>query len=84
MTRAQASPAPRRSPHAVRRWSASARLVRYRPVLARHGPVRARVAPYDAGAMPTPMCSSRSSWQFPLGTDYLGRDMLSRILAGTR
>ncbi|ONG58098.1 DNA-directed RNA polymerase subunit alpha [Pseudoroseomonas deserti] len=42
------------------------------------------VAPHDAGRIVdmdvfTPMTAA-----FPLGTDYLGRDMLSRILHGTR
>lgn len=45
------------------------------------GPV---VAPHDAAAIVDQDVFGPMSWQFPLGTDYLGRDMLSRILYGAR
>ena len=42
------------------------------------------LAPYDASTIVDPDVFGAYSWQFPLGTDYLGRDMLSRILCGAR
>jgi peptide/nickel transport system permease protein len=42
------------------------------------------VAPYGAGEIVAPDALGPMSAQFPLGSDYLGRDMLSRILYGTR
>lgn len=45
------------------------------------GPV---LAPYDAGAIVDQDVYSPLSAAFPLGSDYLGRDMLSRILWGAR
>lgn len=42
------------------------------------------VAPYDAGAVVGPRMFAPMSTAHPLGTDYLGRDMLSRILDGAR
>jgi peptide/nickel transport system permease protein len=42
------------------------------------------IAPYQAGAISSPDVFEPSSRAFLLGTDYLGRDMLSRILYGTR
>jgi peptide/nickel transport system permease protein len=42
------------------------------------------IAPHAVGAIVDQDVFSPISAQFPLGTDYLGRDMLSRILAGTR
>lgn len=42
------------------------------------------VAPYGAGRIASPDSYGEISSAFPLGTDYLGRDMLSRILYGTR
>jgi peptide/nickel transport system permease protein len=40
------------------------------------------VAPYDANAMPSDDYFGPLSLQFPLGTDYLGRDIFSRLLHG--
>jgi peptide/nickel transport system permease protein len=45
------------------------------------GPV---IAPHPAGTVVSPDIFEGSSWRYWLGTDYLGRDMLSRILYGTR
>lgn len=45
------------------------------------GPV---LSPHDAAALVDLDVFGPISWQFPLGTDYLGRDMLSRILYGAR
>lgn len=42
------------------------------------------VAPYSAGKVVDLDAFGPLSMQHPLGTDYLGRDMLSRILYGTR
>ena len=42
------------------------------------------IAPYKSGALSSMDVFAGSSHAFPLGTDYLGRDMLSRILYGTR
>ena len=42
------------------------------------------IAPYKSGALSSMDVFGGSSHAFPLGTDYLGRDMLSRILYGTR
>ena len=42
------------------------------------------VAPYPPGKIVSSDIFAGMSAKFPLGTDYLGRDMLSRILAGAR
>ena len=42
------------------------------------------IAPYDAGAVVGGGLFAPMSAAHPLGTDYLGRDMLSRILDGAR
>ncbi|SAL33404.1 ABC transporter permease [Caballeronia humi] len=42
------------------------------------------VAPYKGGALTSIDIFGSYSSAYPLGTDYLGRDMLSRILYGTR
>lgn len=42
------------------------------------------VAPYSAGKIVDMDVFGPISWKFPLGTDYLGRDMLSRVLQGAR
>ncbi|MDT8326616.1 MAG: ABC transporter permease subunit [Roseovarius sp.] len=48
------------------------------------------IAPYDpteqfrAATLRPPAWQTGGSWQFPLGTDPLGRDMLSRLLHGAR
>jgi peptide/nickel transport system permease protein len=42
------------------------------------------LAPYDAGAVIDYEVFKPVSAAFPLGTDYLGRDMLSRVLLGAR
>ena len=50
-------------------------------VMAAIGPL---VAPYSAGRVVDGDMLAPISRAFPLGTDYLGRDMLSRVLLGTR
>ncbi len=50
-------------------------------VMAVAGPL---IAPHDAGAIVDDDVFSPISAVFPLGTDYLGRDMLSRVLWGAR
>lgn len=42
------------------------------------------LAPYKEGALTSPFTLAPYSMAHPFGTDYLGRDMLSRILYGTR
>ena len=42
------------------------------------------LAPHDVGAVVDTDVFGDFSHAFPLGTDYLGRDMLSRIILGTR
>jgi peptide/nickel transport system permease protein len=42
------------------------------------------IAPYDSSAIQNADIFEGMSWKFLLGTDYFGRDMLSRILAGAR
>ena len=42
------------------------------------------IAPYDPGAVVGPRMFAPISAAHPLGTDYLGRDMLSRVLDGAR
>lgn len=42
------------------------------------------VAPYSAGKIVDMDVFGPISWKFPLGTDYLGRDMLSHVLQGAR
>lgn len=42
------------------------------------------LAPYKEGALTSPFTLASYSMAHPFGTDYLGRDMLSRILYGTR
>ena len=42
------------------------------------------IAPYDAAALIDDDVFGPISARFPLGTDYLGRDMLSRIVVGAR
>jgi peptide/nickel transport system permease protein len=42
------------------------------------------IAPYDPSAIQNADIFEGMSWKFLLGTDYFGRDLLSRILAGAR
>lgn len=42
------------------------------------------IAPYDAGRIVDTNVFGSISSRFPLGTDYLGRDILSRVLYGAR
>jgi peptide/nickel transport system permease protein len=56
-------------------------LVAFWLLVALLGPAIAR---HPAGAIVAPESFDVMSVQFPLGTDYLGRDMLSRILRGAR
>lgn len=42
------------------------------------------IAPYSAGHLVSPDILGPMTWSFPLGTDYLGRDVLSRVLLGAR
>jgi peptide/nickel transport system permease protein len=50
-------------------------------VVALVGPL---ISPHDVGEVVDPDVYGGFSWAFPLGTDYLGRDVLSRIIYGTR
>jgi peptide/nickel transport system permease protein len=42
------------------------------------------IAPYSAGHVASPDVLGPVTRAFPFGTDYLGRDMLSRVLSGAR
>lgn len=50
------------------------------PWIAPHDPLEQELR---AAKMP-PAWASEGSWEYPLGTDNLGRDLLSRIIYGTR
>jgi peptide/nickel transport system permease protein len=54
-------------------------IVSFWALMAIFGPL---LAPYDVNAMPSDGFFGPLSVQFPLGTDYLGRDILSRLLHG--
>jgi peptide/nickel transport system permease protein len=56
-------------------------LVGFWTAMAAVGP---HLAPYDVGRVVDLDVFSPASLAFPLGTDYLGRDMLSRVLAAAR
>jgi peptide/nickel transport system permease protein len=56
-------------------------IVLFWMVMALIGPA---IAPHDIGAIVSPDVFAPISAAFPLGTDYLGRDMLSRVLYGAR
>ena len=43
-----------------------------------------RITPYDPIFDQTPDIGSAPSWAHPFGTDRLGRDVLSRVLVGSR
>lgn len=42
------------------------------------------IAPYPSGSIVSQTVFGPMTWAHPLGTDYLGRDMLSRVLSGAR
>ena len=52
----------------------------FAPVIAPHDPLKQNLR----AAKQPPAWQEGGSWEFPLGTDTLGRDMLSRIIFGTR
>ncbi|CAE6732026.1 hypothetical protein R69927_01866 [Paraburkholderia domus] len=56
-------------------------LVTFWLIVAFIGPL---VAPYNGGTLTSTEIFGSYSTAYPLGTDYLGRDMLSRILYGAR
>ena len=49
-------------------------------VIAPHAPD----AQFRAASLQPPAWVARGSWQFPLGTDPIGRDILSRLIHGAR
>ncbi|ALU88155.1 dipeptide/oligopeptide/nickel ABC transporter permease [Herbaspirillum rubrisubalbicans M1] len=79
------APAPTTAPKRVRRHSNMAwigmGIVGFWILMAILGP---SISPYDATAIVDTDVFTGMSHKFLLGTDYLGRDMLSRILFGTR
>ena len=77
------APRPRRIrwPHVTLPGAAGLILVAFWIAMAVLGP---SVAPHDVGQIVDDDVFSPISRAFPLGTDYLGRDMLSRILFGAR
>ena len=52
----------------------------FAPVIAPHDPLKQNLR----AAKQPPAWQEGGSWEYPLGTDTLGRDMLSRIIYGTR
>lgn len=52
----------------------------FAPVIAPHDPLRQNLR----AAKQAPAWQEGGSWEYPLGTDTLGRDMFSRIVFGTR
>jgi peptide/nickel transport system permease protein len=54
------------------------------PLLAPHNPADQFRDGLTPGGQPIPSTLLHGSWQFPLGTDANGRDLLSRILFGAR
>ena len=52
----------------------------FAPVIAPHDPLEQNLR----AAKQPPAWQEGGSWEYPLGTDNLGRDMLSRIIYGTR
>jgi dipeptide transport system permease protein len=50
------------------------------PVIAPHSPILTNSAAF----LKPPVWQEGGSWSFPLGTDAIGRDMLSRLLYGAR
>ena len=52
----------------------------FAPVIAPHDPLKQNLR----AAKQPPAWQEGGSWEYPLGTDPLGRDMLSRIIYGTR
>ncbi|MSU91672.1 ABC transporter permease subunit [Rhodobacteraceae bacterium 2CG4] len=52
----------------------------FAPLIAPHDPT----AQYRQAFLQPPVWQEGGSWQFPLGTDMVGRDMLSRLLHGAR
>lgn len=78
---AQRRPRRVRWPHVTRPGAAGLFLVAFWIATAALGP---SIAPHDVGGIVDDDVFSPMSRAFPLGTDYLGRDMLSRILVGAR
>jgi len=56
-------------------------IVAFWVLIALFGPL---IAPHPVGAVVADDAFASMSTQFPLGSDYLGRDMLSRVLFGAR
>lgn len=52
----------------------------FAPFVAPHSPTKQNLS----NALAPPMWQPGGSWQFPLGTDKLGRDVLSRVMHGAR
>ncbi len=52
----------------------------FAPVIAPHDPLKQNLR----AAKQPPVWQEEGTWEYPLGTDNLGRDMLSRIIYGTR
>jgi peptide/nickel transport system permease protein len=77
---AAAAPAKRVRRHSTMAWIGMA-IVGFWILMAILGP---SISPYDATAIVDTDVFSGMSHKFLLGSDYLGRDMLSRILFGTR
>lgn len=77
----EAPTAPRRRPRLPLAGMIGAVIVGFWVLMAIIGPY---IAPHDVGALVDDDLFGRMHWALPLGSDYLGRDVLSRILVGAR
>ncbi|WP_442868618.1 ABC transporter permease [Bradyrhizobium sp. CCBAU 51745] len=71
----------RRRPHLPLAGIIGGSIVAFWVVMAIIGPY---VAPHDVGALVDDDVFGQMSWAVPLGSDFLGRDVMSRILVGAR
>ncbi|TFV37357.1 ABC transporter permease [Bradyrhizobium niftali] len=81
ITAIEAPPAPRRRLRVPLAGIIGAAIVGIWVLMAIIGPY---IAPHDVGALVDDDVFGQASWALPLGSDYLGRDVLSRILVGAR
>lgn len=79
---------PRKTWYVLRRWPVIPLLIAlallvvgiFAPLLARHDPIR----PDFERVLQPPVWYAEGDWDMPLGSDHLGRDVLSRMFHGAR